>query len=214
MLALILADIRRHLPGLLIVYVLIGAAVFATFLVARSAGVDFFVLTKDPFAGQVESTPVYTSILSNFGIVLWCVAMSAQFFAAWLLSDRGVDTGEAAYLFWSGIVTAMLMLDDFLMLHERLDHTAEAVAFGAYGVIVAAVFLRYLRVVLRTNYLVLGAALFFFLLSMVLDNVVERVGVDIPYRTLLEDAFKLIGILGWAVYFTTVSGRFARDVGT
>jgi len=203
------AGIRRNLLSCCLVYVLLAAGVFVVFLVARNAGVDFFVLTKDPFAGQVESTPLYTSILSNLGVVLWCVTMTTQFFAAWIIRERQPGSPTGGFLFWTGLITAFLMLDDFLMLHERMNHTVEAWVFGTYGVVVAVVLLRYIRLILQTNFLILGGALFFFLLSMVLDNVAERLAFEVPYRTLLEDSFKLIGIMGWAVYFVALSARSA-----
>ena len=45
----------------------------------------------------------------------------------------------------------------------------------------------------------------FFLLSIVFDNVFTRLDINVPYRSMLEDAFKMIGIAGWTYYFLKLS---------
>lgn len=195
----------RHIVDCMMLYLVSAAVILLIFLAARSVGIGFFELTKDPLAGQVKSTPIYSSILSNLGIMGWCFTVAIQFFAAWLIRRLDPASQVAAFLFQAGFITLMLMLDDFLMLHERMNHTVEAIIFGGYGILVATVFIRFRNVILQTNFLILGVALGCFLLSMVLDNVVERLSLVIPYRTMLEDAFKIIGIVGWVWYFIGLS---------
>ena len=196
-----IAELWRHILSALRVYVPAAAALFVVFLVAREYDVAFLELTRDPFAGQASSIPVYTSILSNIGIIGWCFTIAIQFFSAWALRRHEPDSQRARFLFWSGLITSVLMLDDFLMLHERLNHSVETMVFGAYGLWVAIGLMRFRHVIFSTNYLLLGSALVFFGLSMVLDNIFSRLSIEIPYRTVLEDAFKIIGIFGWAYYF-------------
>ena len=201
----------RHFVGCAVLYALIAVLVLVIFLVARSAGVSFFEMTKDPYAGSADTIPVYTSILSHTGIMLWCFTAAIQVFAAWIVRRQDAGSRAAAFLFWSGCITLFLMLDDFLMLHERMSHGVETVVFGTYGVVVGIVLVVYRDVIFRTNYLVLATALGCFGMSMVLDNILTQLSIDIPYRTTLEDAFKLIGIVGWSYYFISLAVRAVGD---
>jgi len=204
-------DLGRNLGGCAILYLSIAGLVLVIFLIAKSAGVDFFILTKDPYAGSAQVIPVYTSILSHVGIMLWCFTTAIQFFSAWTVRRTDPSSRAAAFLFWSGLITLVLMLDDFLMLHERMNHTVETAVFGTYGAVVAIILLLYRGVIFRTNYLVLGTALGCFLTSMVLNNILTRLSIDLPYRTMLEDAFKIIGIVGWSYYFIGLAMRSVRE---
>ncbi len=183
------------------------AAIGIVFFVAVSTGVDFYDLTRDPFAGRAHDIPFYTSILSNAGIVAWCVTATAQWFAAFIV--RRIDPGsrEGAFLVASGFLTAGLMLDDLLMVHERLGHLVEAVVFGVYGLCAVAIVVRFRDIVLRGQWLLLGLALACFAMSIVLDSVVTAARLEVPYRVTLEDAFKMLGIAGWTYYFLAFSLR-------
>jgi hypothetical protein len=205
-------NLGKKLIGCAAFYMSVSTVVLTIFLVSRSVGVSFYELTKDPIAGMVDSIPFYTSILSNLGIVFWCFTAAVQFFAAWILRRADSGSPESGFLFWSGLLTLVLMLDDFLLMHERLGHTIESVIFATYGILVAIISLAYRQLIFRTNYLVLVAALGFFMMSMVLDNVLTQIGIDIPYRTTLEDAFKVIGIVGWSYYFVGFATMCVRQV--
>lgn len=205
-------NLGKKLVGCAVFYLSVSTVILMIILVCRSADVAFYELTKDPIAGMVDSIPFYTGILSNLGIVFWCFTAAIQFFAAWILRRTNSGSLESGLLFWSALLTLVLMFDDFLLMHERLGHTIESVIFVTYGILVAIIALSYRQLIFRTNYLVLITALGCFMLSMILDNVLTQIGIDIPYRTTLEDAFKIIGIIGWAYYFIGFATMRVRDV--
>jgi hypothetical protein len=66
----------------------------------------------------------------------------------------------------------------------------------------------FLPMILKTNFLLLGLAFFFFVLSVGIDIFDPFTG-DIAY--LIEDTPKFIGILTWLAYFTTVSIEIVRE---
>ncbi len=187
----------------LAIYASAGVVILLLFFGARSVGIDFYTLTKDPLAGL--DLPGYTGVLSNLGIVAWCFTSAIQFFASWTTRRLNPASQTAPFLFWSGLVTLFLMLDDLLMLHEQASDVFETLIFAGYAALVVLVFGRFWRVISRTNYFILGIAFVSFAVSALLDSVVLILSIEVPYRTFLEDAFKLIGLVGWVFYFIKLS---------
>lgn len=188
-------------PVLLAIYV-------ATAIVLLAVGLQRWVpiafLLRD--ASQVAKYPFYIGLVSHLGVLLWSVAASISLFSATLARDRGL----ARLLLTGGLLTAVLALDDLFTLHESVfpDYLGigEKVVLGAEMLFAAAFLLGFVRVILRTDFLILGLAIAFFAGSELFDQDFLSQGLNY----LLDDGLKLFGIVSWTTYFVRTSAQAAR----
>jgi hypothetical protein len=75
--------------------------------------------------------------------------------------------------------------------------------FAAYALVVVIYLIRFRNTILQTEFLLLLTALGFFGLSIVTDLL--SIHVPEKFLYLVEDGSKLLGIVGWFVFFTRVS---------
>ena len=169
-------------------------------------GIPIGHLTRDP--ATITGAPTYTGLLSNIGILLWSAAAALCLFSATLVARRRSEWLFAQFLYASGLFTLLVSIDDLFLLHDSFFPThigiPEKVIYGAYALLALVYLLRFGAVILETEYLLLGLALFLFGLSVALD-VLPPFPFGDPY--LLEDGAKFAGIVTWLVYFTRVSSQ-------
>ena len=154
-------------------------------------------MVKDPNA--VSGLAFHTGLLSQFGVFFWSAAASYALQAVIALRCWRPHPDR---WFWIGatVLTVMLGMDDALLLHEDLMPRAgvdELWVFGFYGGTTLSFLLINWRTVLRTDYLILGVSLMCFAISMTVD----LISYIAQPHFLLEDSFKFVGIVSWAVYF-------------
>lgn len=210
---------RRRL--LLLLYVPVVALLALMVALAVLVDVPVGALTRDPAA--LAQIPPYYGAVSMLGLQLWGAAAVVCLFTALLLWGRGRD-GVGAFLFWSGMLTGLLLVDDALMLHEhseRLLGIDNKVLFALYGGAVAALLWCCRGVVLGTEWPVLLFGLACFASSMLADvmhdtRLLQKAGiVSADARFFLEDGFKLLGITSWLIYYgRTCHGLLRVRIGT
>ncbi|MCC6144137.1 MAG: hypothetical protein IT368_10050 [Candidatus Hydrogenedentes bacterium] len=140
----------------------------------------------------------YHGLVSNLGVLLWTTAMSVALFTAALVRRR--QPAEAAFFTAGGVLSLLLMIDDFFLVHERvlpiyfgLD---EKVLFVLYGLLLLAWIALWHRRIFASDWLLLGYGLGFFALSLGVDIV----PVNLPQIHFFEDGFKFTGICGWTAW--------------
>jgi len=174
--------------GWLVALALIALIAVAAHALDRPVG----DLTRDPVA--VLDGPAYIGVLSNIGAVVWAVGLSACLIAVIV---HGFDRWSP--FLWGGLLTGLLLADDLFLLHEAY-YPSVGIPEKGYPILYAAAFVAYLvvfRGFLASNagwLLLLAAALF--AASALLDLALDE---DAPF--LIEDGFKLLGIVAWTVLF-------------
>lgn len=197
-------------------YPVIGkiALVSALFLMAMLVlhwGLDVKIshLTRDPVA--IMDAPPYLGFLSSIGILLWSATGAICLFSAGLISKLGPRSAFKRFLFISGFLTLILVVDDLFLLHEEVIEDVfsfdEKLILVAYFLAIGIYLLAYRDLILETDFLILGGALFFFGISTVTDKF-PLPGID-PY--LQEDGAKLIGIVSWLAYYMRTSAAVLRE---
>ena len=178
--------------------------------------------THDPLA-ELDAHPL-TGFISNLGIVLWSAAVGTTFLAALTLRQSS-GSGEATrFFFWSGVLTAALLFDDLFQFHELIGptwlHLPERGIYLAYFALMAVYLWRFRRILLGTDYLLLGLAGAFFAASIGFDllTFVVPEGQLGPLEDLFEDGTKLIGIALWLMFFartalTSITAGATRAMG-
>ena len=172
-----------------------GVTVISVWVFARVKGVPPSLLSEDPAA--VAHLPLYVGVLSYLGILLWTAAAVVCLFTAALVRSAGRPTVHRFFLF-SGLIGALLTLDDLFQFHEGLVPQVLGLPQWVYPLAYGTIMVAYLRafgaLILRSDGLLFLLALFFF---------VGSVSMDILYHGLafVEDSLKFMGIVFWATYF-------------
>ena len=174
---------------------------------------DLGDLMRDP--ASTHGSPLHVGLVSNLGVLVWFSAASVCLFTAAVL----VATARRDALFFlaSGLLTLVLALDDFLMLHEFIGwalSVPEAAILGGYGLLTLGWFAIFWRAIRQTDHLLLVLALCLFAFSL-LPDVPEIRALYFSERLmrLLEDGGKLLGIVTWTAYFVQTSARALIDRG-
>jgi hypothetical protein len=164
-----------------------------------SHGIDHWNLVRDPNA--IAGQPAYFGFYSNVGILAWAAAASIALFSWLALRRRMAGDGRLRALRLGGIFMALACLDDLFMLHEHsyLVGIPDKVVMAAYALFLLLFAASTLPVFGRTKWLLLGAALASFAISILLDR------TEFPGSVLMEEVSKLTGISLLAAYLATLS---------
>jgi hypothetical protein len=191
------------IPGL----IFLGAAVF----LAKANGVFFETISRDPI--QVLNGKPYVGILSNIGILFWCSTCAVLFYSALINRIKKMPGNETYFLIFSGFLSILMLIDDFFLMHDvifpeylKID---EKVFYIFYGLSVVAIFVRYYKIILDTDYVLLILSFVLLGLSATTDEIIAM-GVHINHPFIVEDSFKFLGILSWFSYFTRTAYKFVK----
>lgn len=180
-----------------LIFLVSGLLLVAVLLLQAWKDVPTANLTRDP--NVIADVPLYIGFLSQAGIFFWSSSAAVSIFSAAAFTRQGTDNEIRGFLFASGILSLWLGLDDVFLLHEEFFPyfgVPEKAVYLAYGALMLCYLTKFRSVILKTEYVLLGLALFFFAASVGLDWVEPEVA-DI---FLLEDGAKVIGIVSWTAY--------------
>lgn len=187
-----------YVPVLLV----LGGLVFASI----QFDIPISVFTRDPAA--VAHVPLYAGLISNVGVLFWCATAAVSFFTVLVLINTDHDGQPLLFLLAISFLTTMLMLDDLFLFHEkiypRLLHLPEKAAFVGYGLFLLACLIQFRAVVLSSNYVVLLMSFLLMGLSLAVDTLPEDWS---SFHHLFEDGFKLLGVVSWFIYFSSLSAK-------
>ncbi|HEY3345982.1 MAG TPA: hypothetical protein VGK71_00010 [Nitrospirota bacterium] len=179
-------------------------AVAILFLAALSA-VYFRIpvgsLTRD-MATLADIHPL-TGALSNVGILLWCATAAVSLFTAAVIWERA-EPRQVQFLVGFSCLTLVLLFDDFFMLHEYLAPVylglRERYLMLIYAAAASGLLIGFRKVILSSEYGLLGIALAFFAISVGVDRIHYSQNAW-SWLFLAEDGAKFLGIAGWSGYF-------------
>lgn len=191
-------------------YPVCAIGVLLLFVTGERSGMPFSVFTQDPMV--VAKGRIYYGFLSNLGILFWCAAASICLFA-WAVLKRSPAPGLSGFFLVSGLLSALLMLDDLFQLHEGIFPVYLGIrqhyVLITYLVLTVGYLVVYRRVILENYALFMFAALAFFGLSVAEDatELVVRVFSSSSWHYLVEDGFKFFGIISWFAFFSSFARR-------
>lgn len=194
-----ITQIKSVATILSIVYSVLLVLFIAIALISLQFGIGIDQFTRDP-AGLLNVNP-FTGVISNIGILFWCATSVLCFFTAFI-HWKNKSIKVATFLFYSGLITAVLLFDDLFMFHEtvfpEILHIPEKLVYVAYFVLVLVYFIKFSQDLLKTDYIILFFACNFFALSIVCDTFFVQEGMEF----LIEDGFKLFGIISWFIFYS------------
>jgi hypothetical protein len=196
---------------LAVLYVPAVVAVAAVLLVWRKTGIPIRVFFIDPVAEF--DAPMYIGLFSNLGVLLWCASAAVCLFGGWLLMRAPGRREVAWFLVCAGLLTGFLQVDDLYLLHEEVlpdhCHVPQMLVFAGYDLLFLSFLVGFRRVLHTTDHLLLFLAFGFLGLSAFIDLFVTPeeffIAGTVPGRHLVEDGFKLLGVVTWAAFFIRTS---------
>lgn len=205
-------NIRNQIKSLMPIWLELYIPAFIVLIVAAVQNyIPIPYLTRDPAA--VANLPPYVGFFSNIGVLFWCITATICIFSYFLIKGNVPAAPRASFFLYSGLITAMLMLDDLFLGHEyifkELFGISEKIVYLGYFIVFVVYLYKFKDDILKSEYLAFGVAFGFLGLSVFLDRLPERFLPEAllaaNYNFIIEDGFKLLGIIGWFVYFTRTS---------
>lgn len=219
---------KPNLPfkrNLLNVYIVTCIFIVFVYILTENTSISIYELVADP--NEVGKVAPYTGFVSTIGILIFCATASICLFSACFAEY--VSTGSKEWSFFlkcSGCFIVLLLIDDLWQIHENfptllfgatadvgladksLQNLLETIVFGLYGLLFATYLLRFRKILRQTEFLPLILSCGFFGLSAIVDLLLE----DINGHFILEEGFKLLGIVSLSYYyiktcFEQVKGR-------
>ncbi|GAB4544162.1 MAG: hypothetical protein Tsb0014_38140 [Pleurocapsa sp.] len=194
----------RIYPVVLLIYLPTILVLLLIGFISWQTDIPIMDFTRDPLS--IVDAPVYLGFLSNIGILFWAAGATICFFAAAIINQIKHKTINFYFLLFAGVITTILLIDDFFLLHEEVFpkyfDLAESQAFLIYLLLVLAYLVFFRNKIASTDFLLLGLSLFSFASSAIADEIFVA---HFRGKFLIEDGCKLLGILTWTAYFTRVA---------
>lgn len=181
------------LPETIVALALFAAAIIIGVLTGLR-GIELADLVRDPAA--IFKYPSYIGFFSHVGVALMTSTSAVTGFAVAVM--RGSFSTSRGVLLAVSVLSALLVIDDVFMLHEKASRLGEVAVFGVYGLLGLSVWFRLRKIDNQYDMRGLKVALFFLGLSVFTD-VFKIYG---PFAHWLEDFSKLSGFAAWLVFWS------------
>lgn len=102
---------------------------FLPLIIVAAAAVQPYIdpeqLFRDPLTAVKHVAPEnccepYLGLISNLGVLLWNAAAAVCIFAVFYLNNAKAERRYILFMFFSGVISALLMVDDFFLAHEKI----------------------------------------------------------------------------------------------
>jgi hypothetical protein len=185
--------------------IVIATLLFLVQFIHVKRSIPYENLVRDPNA--IANFPKYIGFISQFGIFLWFATVGICFLGFLLTRIDSAHATQSSYLLYFGIFSLMLGLDDAYMFHEELAHRGlyEEMFFGVYALMLLYFIFKFVKLFFETRFILLLMSGFFLACSIVVDKYDHTL-------FLLDDSFKLSGIVFWFIYFFRTAYTFCSEI--
>ncbi|WP_392339324.1 hypothetical protein [Moritella marina] len=194
----IMLKVKRSAQILSSTYIVLAGLLFSITMISYYYDIPISWFTRDPTV--VLHGPSYVGFISNIGILFWAFTTAICLLSSIIRKQKYHKT-TSQFLLYSGLLTLWLLLDDMFMLHDSFlpNHLMipEKLVYLGYVAMVFVYLVKFRAEILKHEYVILLFAFCFFSLSVLADLLLEQQG----YEFLLEDGFKLFGIVTWFIFF-------------
>jgi len=194
---------RRGFRHLLLFLAAPMLVLLAAVLMSRMAAIPFHLFVRDP--ASIAGHHPLMGVLSNLGNLLWCTCAAVCAFGSQLLArEQGVTEG-VRHLRGAALLTLILLLDDFFMVHDYLSDFYFGIKEPVIVALICAAAVCYLwrfrEAIFASEW---GWLLFALacLVGSVLIDLVKDLGLAEagPWLTHAEEPLKFLGIAAWCGY--------------
>ncbi len=167
-----------------------------------SSGFEIIEILRDPAQQSGQSS--FLGFLSNVGVWLWVSSAAICFFST--LTYKSVANGRhKELLFLVGMLSMILAIDDFFMIHDR--YVNQNICYLTYAVIAGSLLVRHYKEIIEIDgfsFLLAGLLL---ALSILTDLIQGYIPLRYAYTQVLEEGFKFVGAATW-LYFSYCIASF------
>ena len=163
-------------------------------------GIEPILVIRD--LAQTYGAPILIGLISNLGVLMWAASASIALFSS--LSGLIGNREKSNFLCLGGILTCVLCLDDFFLLHDR--YIGPDLLYATYSIIGIYILIKFRKIIIEIDFLAFISSVFFFGLSIIFDKFFEPIFAENYLNVnLLEECFKFIGIACWMNFWFTAS---------
>jgi hypothetical protein len=205
MISTLLSSIRKSIREIIIAFLVILFLLSCIQFLHTSRGIPYENLTRD--INAIALFPKYMGFISQIGILIWSGSTVVCFFAYFIIRKNKSISVLSKFFAFFGFFSLILGLDDAFLLHEELAHRGlyEQVFYLVYAVMLILFIFNFWKLFFTTKFVLLGLAGMFLSLSILADQLYGS-------NYLLDDSFKISGIIFWFMYFFTTSFNFVSKM--
>jgi hypothetical protein len=178
--------------------------------VLSSAGFSLKEIIRDPAQQMGQSS--FLGFVSNIGVWLWICAGTICLFSAGV-GGFSTDTKHKQLLILIGMLSLVLAVDDFFLLHDR--YLPQRMVFLFYAFFTITLLVRYFKTIMEIDgfaFLLAGGLL---ALSIFTDLNQRKIPFDYAHVQVVEDGFKFVGAASWLYFsYRLASFRLIRSADT
>lgn len=171
---------------------------FSPFVLSKVYDVKPLYLVRD--LHQICASSILVGFISNIGILFWCTTASICLFTAF--SNLCLNKFKY-FLITGGLLTTILLLDDFFLIHDR--YVKEEIMYVFYFVSLIIICFKFRNILLKIDSKLLILSTVFFLLSLFFDITLQKLIFNYEFSQIGEELFKFLGIGFWANFWITSS---------
>lgn len=188
------------------IFALIPALLFfagALFLLHRAGYANSEILGD---AAQATKQSSLLGFVSNIGFALWISAAAICFFSA-KTAGAAIEKSHQQLLFIVGMLTTLLAVDDFFLIHDR--YINQKICYLFYAVFMMVLLGRYFKKIVEIDGFAFLFAGFLLASSIFTDYLQNHLTFGYDNIQLFEEGFKFTGIAVW-LYFCCRLGAYRK----
>ena len=168
-------------------------------------GIEPLLVIRD--LAQIYEAPIGIGLITNLGVLMWAASASIALFSS--LSGLIAKREKSNFLFLGGILSGVLCLDDFLLLHDR--YISPNLLYATYSIIGIYILIKFRKLIIEIDFLAFISSVIFLGLSIIFDVFIQSIYPEglFPENylnvNLLEECFKFIGIACWMNFWCKAS---------
>jgi len=178
--------------------------------ILSSAGFSFVDIVRDPAQQTGQSS--FLGFVSNIGVWLWICSATICLFSAGV-GGFTTEKRQRELLILIGMLSLVLAVDDFFLLHDR--YLPQRLVFIFYAIFAITLLVRYFKKIMEIDgfaFLLAGGLL---ALSIFTDLNQRKLPFDYGQVQIIEDGFKFVGAASWLYFsYRLASFRLVRSVDT
>ncbi len=173
----------------------------------RQRGFNVMQILRDP--AQQSGASSFLGFLSNIGIWLWISSAAICFFFAFH-KRHFKNSKPIALLFLTGLLSLLLAVDDFFMIHDR--YVDQNICYLVYAIILSTLFIKHYKTIIDIAGFAFLSAGLFLALSIFTDLIQDFIPLGYTKTQILEEGFKFLGAASWLYFNTRVGLAAVRSI--
>ncbi len=195
---------KKTLRGILLAVLPASLFYGVSLLTLWFSGFRIMQIIRD--TAQQSGASSFLGFLSNIGIWLWVSSAAICFFSV-LTWKPSLDKKRRELLLLTGMLSILLAVDDFFMIHDR--YIDQNICYLTYAVLALLLLMRHHKMIIAIDGFAFLLAGFFLGSSIFTDVVQEHIPLSYEYVQIFEEGFKFVGAATW-LYFIGRAASFER----